>query len=170
MLVSRHSAILRGMWRRLVWGSLGIACAVACGDDHLCEAAGCLGPPTQVSLLDDAGRRVAARGETRLRTADYEIFPQAFDCTTETDECANGVLFAQGPGGPDTELELRFELEDGSFSEWQKFPLETTAHTDPDFNGEDCPCTSYAAKPLRVVVPEAARLDAITSEGGAHSE
>lgn len=51
-----------------------------------------------------------------------------------------------------------------TFTEWQSFQLEETTTS-----WEDC-CNTYSAKPLSVVVPEAARLDANSSQGGAASE
>ena len=135
----------------------------ACGaDGHSCTLKGCVGGPVRVQLVDDAGTPVAARGEYE---ANRDGEARSFDCTVTPEsssydaDCTDGQVtvfpFYSNPG---TTLRFRFELADGSFSEWQAASLDYESHTDPDFNGPGCPCTWYDATSGPVVVPAQARL------------
>jgi hypothetical protein len=55
-------------------------------------------------------------------------------------------------------VQIRFELLDGSMSAWQPLTLAWTSHTEPDFGGPGCPCTSYTVTATPVIVPANARL------------
>jgi hypothetical protein len=59
---------------------------------------------------------------------------------------------------PGTASEVRFEVANGAWSEWQEVVLDLTERTDPDFNGPGCPCTWYTATARAIVVPVDARL------------
>jgi hypothetical protein len=87
----------------------------------------------------------------------------AFDCSRSSqngpgDICTDSVLFFRIPLHPESFVEVRFELQDGSMSEWQVVSLELSKHTDPDFNGPGCSCTWYSATVAPVVVPANAKL------------
>lgn len=63
---------------------------------------------------------------------------------------------------PLTSYQVRFQLPDGGWSDWLVVSLEVTEVTDPDFNGDDCPCTWREASGSIEVPPEA-QLDASAS-------
>jgi hypothetical protein len=72
-------------------------------------------------------------------------------------ELSDGVVRSSDiTHSPDSIAELRFGLDDGSFTQWQPLELDFQRHTDPDFNGDGCSCTWYDASAL-VIVPGAAR-------------
>lgn len=140
----------------MVWAILGAVLVSGC-EAHSCTAAGCGGESTSVSLVNERGEPMRVQGEARIRGPRYESSAAPFDCTQDSFDCEGGVLSAAAPSSTEDVLELRFRLPDGGFTEWQTFDLEVSAHTDPDFNGPDCPCTWHEAAPLSVVVPDAAQ-------------
>jgi hypothetical protein len=115
--------------------------------------------------VDESGAAVTASGERRT-TSHPE--PREFTCTGEQardgSRCGEGVLrFAlvgSGSIARQDVLELRFLLSDDSFSEWQPVPFDVEGHSDPDFNGPDCPCSWYVITFDPLLVPAGARLDA----------
>lgn len=137
----------------------------------------CLSLAPSLSLVDEFGQPASARGETR--TSQAPLATQPFDCNLDRGPSGR----ADGPGWPfpadagpgaacqdgivkppvftlnprDT-VDVRFELADGSISDWQPVDIELTKHTDPDFNGPDCPCTWYDGTAAPIVVPADARL------------
>jgi hypothetical protein len=147
-------------WCLLALGACAIASA--CDDlPHECASADCAGALPVVALVDEAGNPVAARGEQR--SADYPAAPATtFDCEPadagQPTLCADGQLllsvFGERRG---TRVELRFQLQDGSWSDWQVLDLDITSHTDPEFNGPGCPCTWYTATAEPLAVPVEAR-------------
>jgi hypothetical protein len=146
--------------RAIAWGAC--IAASACGDGtHECATARCGGALPVVALVDEAGNPVAARGEQR--SADYPAAPAtAFDCEPadagQPTLCARGqLLLSVFEAHPGTRVELRFQLRDGSWSDWQVLALDITSHTDPEFNGPGCPCTGYTATAQPIVVPVEAR-------------
>lgn len=150
-------------WRPLALGACAIASA--CDDrPHECASGACGGELPEVALVDEAGNSVTARGEQR--SADYpDTAALVFDCSPpdagQTSLCSEGrVVLSVFQAHPGTRVELRFQLQDGSWSDWRVLPLDITAHTDPEFNGPGCPCTWYTAMPAPIVVPVEARLPA----------
>jgi hypothetical protein len=143
-----------------------LAAASCEGDEPFeCASAACGGTLGDIVFVDEAGQPAAARGEYRSSTDSATRAPVPFDCSPadagQRSLCDEGrlspsVVFTQ----PDTRLALRFQLHDGSWSAWQALTLHFTSHTDPDFNGPGCPCTSYSATVGSVVVPADARLPA----------
>jgi hypothetical protein len=148
----RRVAVMLGAW----------LASAACQGDRTCTLAECVGDPIEVALVDEAGAGVAARGE--LRGLD-SVEPARFDCfddpgASEVDfPCYDGLIrpFAYNLA-PDERLELRFQLADGSSTDWQPLDLAITSHTDPDFNGPGCSCTWYTATTTPIVVPAEARI------------
>jgi hypothetical protein len=143
-----------------VFGACVIASACDVGP-HECASASCRGNVPEVALVDEAGNPSAARGEQR--SADYpESSATAFACEPgdagQPTLCPDGQLllsvFGERPG---TRVELRFQLRDGSWSDWRVLDLDITSHTDPEFNGPGCPCTWYTATAEPLVVPVEAR-------------
>ena len=142
-----------GLWLLLLGAGTGCS--------HSCTEMGCSGELIQLALVDDAGDPVAAKGEYRASTGHTDGLLVAFDCTPDApaseNRCVDGG-FQVGPAwAEDFVLEVRFALPDGELTEWQAVPVEITARTDPDFNGPDCPCTSYDGSAEPIVVPEGAR-------------
>jgi hypothetical protein len=142
----------------MAWALLGAVFVSGC-EGRSCNLAGCVGPATVVSLVNEQGDPVRAQGETRVSGLKYEGSAGPFDCRYDSPDCKNGVLSVSAPYDSDGVLELRFRLPDGELTEWQSFDLDVTSRTDPDFNGPGCPCTSYEAAPLTVPVPPAAQSD-----------
>jgi hypothetical protein len=142
---------------------LGCSLLAGCGDDtQSCNDAYCTSVAPSIRLVDDAGQRAPARGEQRTRR---KPAPLSFDCTSTAGipaqgdlACENGLLSPGDETYPGNPVELRFELADGSFTEWREVELAYTSHTDPDYNGPGCPCTSYTATAAPVVVPFDARM------------
>jgi hypothetical protein len=68
------------------------------------------------------------------------------------------------------DLEVRFQLDDGNYSQWEAVPIQITDRVIEDFNGPGCDCTVYDAFGSVVEVPPAARLtqpsDAGLSDAG----
>jgi hypothetical protein len=147
---------MRGLWLipMLVGG-------LACEDEQCTERAACVGEIMQVALVDDDGEVVAAEGEYRAGSARTDSLVVSFDCDrdeeSDTYACVDGELSVGPPWADDFFLDLRFELPDGTFTEWLPVPLEVTSETDPDFNGEGCPCTTYSGSAEPFVVPAEAR-------------
>lgn len=104
-----------------------------------------------------------ARGEQRGSGSGYTRSTEKFDCSAEgtvaSGGCRDGVLEVEAPAGPEGQVAIRFELPDGSFTDWQTVDLDVTSTTDPDFNGPDCPCTFYTATAAPITVPADARID-----------
>jgi hypothetical protein len=148
-----------------MWRSLGLSLfnlLAACGEPE-CTAVACTGGSVPLRLVDDAGRPVAARGEYRTNRDPPERWP--FDCTvgprasdSDSDCNDNVVTFTLPYTGPSTVLQMRFQIVDGDWSEWQEVPLAFEQHTDPDFNGPGCACSWYTAAAEAVLVPSGARL------------
>jgi hypothetical protein len=130
------------------------------GCDHSCTDIGCLGKKVEVALVDEAGDPVAARGEIR-----YSGHPGGvFDCTvaptpTAKDvDCENDTLQVAPVFNDDDELDIRFELDDGSFSDWQPVPLTVEREVLADVNGPGCDCTVWNGTAEPVTVPAEAQL------------
>jgi hypothetical protein len=132
---------------------------VACGDSGPCTLSLC-GESAEVQLIDQGGSPVAARGQVRDIGADIS---GPFDCSVRLRSgpgiiCQGNVFVFGTILRPDSAVEVRFELHDGSVSEWQSVSLQLSEHTDPDHNGPGCPCTWYSAMVAPVVVPRDAQL------------
>jgi hypothetical protein len=120
------------------------------------------GEAIEIALVDEAGAPVAARGELRGLGSQE---PARFDCFDDPSaseaevSCNDGLLYPSFVYDltPDTRVDLRFVLADGSWTEWQRLDLDVTSHTDPDFNGPGCACTWYEATTSPIVTPAAAR-------------
>jgi hypothetical protein len=121
---------------------------------------GCLGKTVDVALVDDAGDPIAARGEIRYSSHQEG----AFDCTVAPSailgdvNCANDTLQIAAVYNDDDELDIRFEREDGSFSDWQPVPLTIERRVLADVNGPDCDCTVRDGTAEPVTVPAGAQL------------
>lgn len=149
-----------------------VGCLVtACSEDSedatpgggVCTAVACLGRAVEVSLIDGEGNFALARGEFRDTSIAYP--PQPFDCSVHPDDsvvdlnCFGGTIhldpfFVTA----DTEYEVRFQLDNGDYSEWQPLSLQITDRVIEDFNGPGCDCTVYDAFATPVEVPSEARL------------
>ena len=138
----------------IVLGLLACDC-----DVHTCTLMDCNGAPSKVALVDDSGGSVAAKGEYRSSGRNHDVSATAFDCNDARSpaHCEDGVLLLNAPGGHDSKDEIRFELANGEFTDWQPVALTITEHTDSDFNGPGCSCTWYTAVVEPVVVPSEAR-------------
>ena len=139
---------------------IGLCALLAGCVTHECDAAGCVGKRVSVELVDDAGERVVtARGE--LAYSKHSTKP--FDCTRSPDAyrndvaCEDGVLALDSVYNPDDTIKVRFELPDGTATEWQPVELRIEKRVLADFNGPDCDCTVYDGTTEPVTVPEAAR-------------
>jgi hypothetical protein len=155
---------------------------VACGEEDdgdddptpgggTCTAVACLGRVLEVGLIDENGTPAPARGEFRDTASGYPAQP--FDCTVNPDDtfsdldCFDGTIrldpfFVT----PDMDLEVRFQLDDGNYSQWESVPLQITDRVIEDFNGPGCDCTVYDAFGTVVEVPSAAILSS-DPDGGA---
>jgi hypothetical protein len=127
----------------------------------------CAGILSDIVLVDEAGEPASARGEYRSSNSWSSTGPARFDCTAGPADAASARPCVEGRVAvgsvdmqPDARAEVRFELRDGSWSEWQSLALDITSHTDPEFNGPGCPCTWYTATAAPIVVPAEARLPA----------
>jgi hypothetical protein len=147
MLDSKMGKVLACWW---------LGCSLACGDDvHSCTLKACGAASPSITLVDESGLPVVARGEVQ----DPDNHP--FDCTlsSPTSGCQSNVVFTWGyVGSSSYRLQIRFEQGDGSFTAWQRVDVEIESHTDPDFNGPGCSCTWYTATAAPIVVPAAARM------------
>lgn len=144
------------MWTA-VWVMSGALLVTGCVTTK-CTLAACGGSETLVSFVDGQGEPVRTQGEVRSHGSRYEHSPVTFDCRRDSPWCEGGVLGVSAPQGSDGVLEVRFRSAEGGFTEWQALDLEVSEHTDPDFNGPGCSCTSYEAAPLTVLVPPEAAL------------
>ncbi|HEX2880389.1 MAG TPA: hypothetical protein VHO25_12730 [Polyangiaceae bacterium] len=149
-------------------GCLVLACGEEGNDDPMpgggtCTAVACLGRVLEVGLIDENGAAALARGEFRDLASNYPA--QEFDCSVDPDDsfsdldCFDGTIrldpfFVT----PEMELEVRFQLGNGDYSEWQSVPLQISDRVIEDFNGPGCDCTVYDAFGSVVEVPPAARL------------
>ena len=150
--------------RALAGPLLATALVAGCSDAaRTCNDMGCISEMPNTRLVDDTGQPVLARGEQRTSQSPT---PVSFDCTASLATplpagqvtCRNGLVSPVDYAYPGNTVELRFELADGSFSEWQQVELSYESQTDPDFNGPGCPCTSYTATATPLVVPASARI------------
>jgi hypothetical protein len=146
----RWAAIALGPW------------LVGCDEPLICSKAACGGPPVPLALVDESDQGVAAKGEYRNNQGLLQ--PQPFHCTLAPDTTSpfpvcDGNLLRLDAGNlqPGATYEIRFEAENGAWSEWLPVPLQLTKHTDPDFNGPGCECTWYTGQAQTLVVPAAAR-------------
>jgi hypothetical protein len=125
----------------------------------------------EVGLIDENGAAALARGEFRDTASGYPAQP--FDCSVDPDDsfsdldCFDGTIrldpfFVT----PDMDLEVRFQLDDGDYSQWEAVPLQITDRVIEDFNGPGCDCTVYDAFGTVVEVPSDAVLS-IEPDGGA---
>ncbi|HWA74740.1 MAG TPA: hypothetical protein VG937_20500 [Polyangiaceae bacterium] len=135
--------------------SIGVGCL-----PHSCTDIGCVGGDVAVALVDDSGAPVAARGEVR-RSAHREV---TFDCTVASSgggaeaDCVNNVLQLDPVNGNRETTELRFRLEDGSFTDWRPVDVTITEGVAKDLGGPDCDCRYLNGTAEPVTVPAAARL------------
>lgn len=133
---------------------------LACGDSTPCELAAC-GKAAEVELTDHDGNPVAARGEARDVALQFVV---PFDCSGMPSDvpslsCRTNLLVLAGFGfHPESVVDVRFTLRNGSVSEWQSLSLHLSKNTEADFNGPGCPCSWYGATVDPVVVPMDARL------------
>jgi hypothetical protein len=103
---------------------------------------------------------VAPSGE--LQRLDHEPDLWTFDCKAEDPHvlhglwCEDGALNIDELFFPNSKVEVRFQLPDGTLSNWQPVQLKLTKHTIEDFNGPGCPCTYYDGTDTVVMVPEGA--------------
>jgi hypothetical protein len=120
---------------------------------------GCLGKKVSVELVDEDGKRVPARGELSYASHSTKVF----DCTRTPDSyrgdypCEDGVITLEPVYNRDDTIKVRFELEDGTSTDWQPVELTIETRVRPDVNGPDCDCTVYDGTTEPVIVPEAAR-------------
>ena len=149
----------------LLAASLSLSACIIEGDGTLtCTFIGCSGIGASITLVDDVGNTVGARGEYRYTPAGFTPYePLPFDCTLTTPEpgsqptrCNAGTI-ALPDADPSLVLELRYELEPGTHSEWERVQLRYTSHTDADLGGPGCDCTWYEVTPRSTLVPVAAR-------------
>lgn len=132
----------------------------ACSDDtHSCTLKACIGRDVELALVDEAGGAVAATGEYRVSSPSTEPLTAQFDCTDTADDarCRDGVVVLSSATDAAAVVELRYELEPGTYTEWERVEIQYTEQTDPDFNGPGCPCTWYDGADRSTLVPEAAR-------------
>jgi len=142
--------------RREAYLVMGLgALAVGCSTLN-CNAAGCLGQSVSLELVDAAGEpAVGARGQVAYRHHQ----DQAFDCSVKPTaqlndiDCEDGVLTLDPVYNDDDTIEVRFEREDGSFTEWQPVELAIEERVLRDFNGPDCDCTVRDGTTKPVTVP-----------------
>jgi hypothetical protein len=139
--------------------ALGVlAAAVGCSDEHGCSLAACGGDRTAISFVNEKGMKVAPRGE--LQRLDPEPDLWTFDCKEEDPHALHGLGCEEGALSidelflPNSKVEVRFQLPDGTLSDWQPVKLKLTKHTIEDFNGPGCPCTYYDGTGTVVMVPE----------------
>jgi hypothetical protein len=134
--------------------------AGGCESDQ-CTEMSCPGDVVQIAVVDEEGEPVLAKGEYRAGERNTNNFTVSFDCDPTTAgsnyACLEGELQVGPAWSEDFFLDVRFELPDGTFTEWQEVPLEITSETDPDFNGEGCSCTSFSAEAEPIVVPTEAQ-------------
>ena len=138
----------------------------ACDDTRTCTLAECNGGASvQLQLVDENDAPIAARGEYRI-TRSPDSFPTIvpFDCSAAAGDagptyhnCSNGVVTLDGADHPSIDIDVRFELTQGSLTEWSTLQLNYQSQTDPDFNGPGCPCTRYDADDRTFLVPDGAR-------------
>jgi hypothetical protein len=151
--------------------ALGACLAAASGCDETpdkvtCTLGVCGGGTVEVELVDDDAQAAWARGEYRSRGASSASQPTAFDCSLSADAgrylpCSGGTLRLDSfTAWPTAVVEVRFVLNDGTWSAWQAIDLEFTEHIEPDFNGPGCSCTWYTATAAPIVLPPEARLPA----------
>jgi hypothetical protein len=149
--------MVRQVWF-LGWAMSAASALLGC-TTHYCTQKGCV-VYVEVALVDDAGDPVAARGEIRYTNRRAV----AFDCTvaptaTVNDvDCENGTVQMEPVYNEGDQLEIRFEPEDGSFSDWQPVPLTVGHRVFADFNGDDCDCTALEGRAQPVTVPANAQL------------
>jgi hypothetical protein len=129
---------------------------------------GC-GGISSLSFAVEDNSSVAPRGQLRHSNPDWGTGD--FDCRDSEMQstyvsCTNGVLTLGMPLWSGDALDIRFELQDGSMSDWQQVPLSFTAHTIEDFNGPGCPCTYYTASAPQIAVPAGALLAAQDARDG----
>ena len=150
------------MYERVYWGWFLLACAAIAGcDTSDCTDMDCLGPAFEVTLLDaDGAPATAARGEI-----DYSRYGGGangggeFDCSVSPDSdsgdvnCDEGVLRLSSVSNPGAELRIRFEREDGTFSDWKTVELTIERKVLADFNGPGCDCTIYQGSASAVTLP-----------------
>ena len=122
-------------------------------EERVCTLRACGGAPLMISFVDDDSRDVAPSGQWRV--SELQGPPRDFDCRSDASRgCVHGVItLGTIPLWPGRLFEVRFNLADGTVSEWQEVLLALTAHTLEDFNGPGCPCTYYEAAAASVVVP-----------------
>jgi len=141
---------------------LAVAGGLLPGCTHACTAMGCVGTAPALPLVDDQGQPIYTRGEIRTSQLGLDT-AQPFDCLpsdARPDVCPNGtVLPPFFELRPEDTVDIRFELSDGTWSAWQPVDVRLTKHTDPDFNGPDCPCTWYTSTVDPIVVPANARVE-----------
>ena len=148
------------MIRRWFLAGLLSAAGGLVGCDDSCTDLPCLGRNVEVALVDESGDPVAARGEIRYSRHQGGLF----DCTvaptsTAQDvDCENDTLLLGPAFNDDDELDIRFELGDGSFSDWQPVPLTVERVVLADVNGPDCDCTVWNGTAEPVIVPADAQL------------
>jgi hypothetical protein len=107
-----------------------------------------------------------ARGQLRVDGVETSF---ACESSTGAGQCSNSELRVAMTVRDDVEFDVRFELPDGTFTAWQSFSIDVTRG---EYSSATC-CQDYTATPVRVVVPEAARIDAsapVPSEGGGPPE
>jgi hypothetical protein len=151
-------------------GCLVLACGAEDDDaEHptpgagACTAVGCLGRVLEVTLLDENGAAAPARGEFRDTASGYPA--QEFDCSVDPDDTFNDLDCFDGTirldpffVTPEMELEVRFQMAEGDYSDWESVALQITDRVIEDFNGPGCDCTVYDAFGSVVEVPAGARL------------
>jgi hypothetical protein len=84
------------------------------------------------------------------------VGPRASDSDSDCND--NVVSAAPLYRGPGSTIEVRFELANGGWTEWQPVALTFERHTDPDFNGPGCECSWYTATAEPILVPAGAQL------------
>ena len=137
----------------------------ACSDDEVspktCPGLGCGNSAIEITFVDGKGAAVAASGS--IRHARIPSNAWTFKCDGEqpqaqTSAACDGNVIRVSPFDlkPDDTLEVRFDLPNGSQSDWQTVPVDVSQATLPDFGGPGCPaCTYFKGTTAPVTVPPA---------------
>ena len=145
--------------------TLALAALTGCAEDpntHSCTLAGCGGTST-LYFAEGIDGDPTPSGELRISSSPERIRPFDCDPNVQPGTCWNGNLNLDEIWSGDT-LEIRFNLSDGSISEWEAVPLTFQEHTLEDFNGPGCHGTYYTATSGPIPVPEAAQMGGESTE------
>lgn len=139
------------------------ACDEGDTESRSCNPISCGGRPLEIRLSGNDADATRPSGEVRTREpAERKPFHCGSSTNVSTDpHCASGVLHLGPFGiGPETNIEVRFDMADGTFSDWQDVPLNITEHTLEDLGGPGCDCTYYTGTASPITIPAGARNNA----------